>query len=52
MPPGPGSWPDVEPASSMTPDQKKSNLRLALILGAIAVAVFVGFIVKSALYGV
>ena len=36
----------------MTPDQKKSNLRLALILGAIAVAVFVGFIVKSALYGV
>ena len=36
----------------MTPDQKKSNLRLALILGAIAVVVFVGFIVKSALYGV
>ena len=36
----------------MTPDQKKSNLRLALTLGAIAVAVFVGFIVKSALYGV
>ena len=36
----------------MTPDQKKSNLRLALILGAVAVAVFVGFIVKSALYGV
>ena len=36
----------------MTPDQKKSNLRLALILAAIAVAVFVGFIVKSALVGV
>ena len=36
----------------MTPEQKKSNLRLALILGAIAVVVFVGFIVKSALYGV
>ena len=36
----------------MTPDpQKKSNLRLGLILASIAVAIFVGFIVKSALFG-
>ena len=36
----------------MTPEQKKSNQRLGLILGAIAVAVFVGFIAKSVLFGV
>ncbi|MEP7294542.1 MAG: cytochrome oxidase small assembly protein [Burkholderiales bacterium] len=30
----------------MTPEQKKSNARLGLILGAIAVAIFVGFIAK------
>ena len=35
-----------------TPDQKKSNVRLGLILGSIAVAVFVGFIVKSAMLGI
>ena len=36
----------------MTPEQqKKSNLRLGLILGAIAVAIFIGFIVKSAVLG-
>ena len=35
-----------------TPDRKKRNLRLALILGSIAVAVFVGFIAKSVLFGV
>jgi hypothetical protein len=35
----------------MTPEQKKQNLRLALILASIAVAVFIGFIVKSALFG-
>jgi hypothetical protein len=33
----------------MTPEQKKSNLRLGLILASIAVAIFIGFIVKSAL---
>ena len=33
----------------MTPEQKKNNLRLALILASIAVAIFVGFIVKNAL---
>jgi hypothetical protein len=36
----------------MTPEQqKKSNLRLGLILASIAVAIFVGFIAKSALFG-
>lgn len=36
----------------MTPEQKKSNQRMGLALGVIAVAVFVGFIVKSALLGI
>lgn len=35
----------------ITPEQRKSNLRLGLILGAIAVAIFIGFIVKSAVFG-
>ena len=35
----------------MTPEQKKHNLRLALVLASIAVAIFVGFIAKSALIG-
>ena len=34
-----------------TPEQKKSNLRLGLILASIAVAIFVGFIANSALIG-
>jgi hypothetical protein len=33
----------------MTPEQKKNNLRLGLILASIAVAIFVGFIVKNIL---
>lgn len=37
----------------MTPEERrKSNLRLALILASVAVAVFVGFIVKSAVFGI
>jgi hypothetical protein len=32
--------------------QKKSNLRLGLILGSIAICIFVGFMVKSALFGI
>ena len=32
-----------------TPEQKKNNLRLGLILASIAVVIFIGFIVKSAL---
>ena len=36
----------------MTPEERrKSNLRLGLILASIAVAIFVGFIAKSALIG-
>ena len=38
----------------MTPEQntlRKRNLRLGLILGGIAVVIFVGFIVKSAVLG-
>ena len=34
----------------MTPEQKKANLRLALILASIALVFFVGFIAKSALF--
>jgi hypothetical protein len=30
----------------MTPEQKKSNVRLALILAGVAVVVFVGFMGK------
>ncbi|WP_216842313.1 MULTISPECIES: cytochrome oxidase small assembly protein [unclassified Acidovorax] len=33
----------------MTPEQKKRNLRMALVLASIAVAFFVGFLVKIAL---
>ncbi len=36
----------------MTPEQKKHNLRLALILASIAVVLFVGFITKAALFGI
>ena len=36
----------------MTPEQKKRNLRLGWILGTIAVAVFAGFIFKSAILGI
>jgi hypothetical protein len=32
-----------------TPEQKKSNFRLALILASVAVAFFVGFLVNMAL---
>ncbi|WP_280154535.1 cytochrome oxidase small assembly protein [Piscinibacter sp. XHJ-5] len=36
----------------MTPeDRKKQNLRLALILASVAVALFVGFIAKAVLLG-
>jgi hypothetical protein len=36
----------------MTPEQQKNNRRLAWALGAIALFIFVGFMVKSALLGV
>jgi hypothetical protein len=37
---------------ALTPEQKKSNLRLGLILGSVALALFIGFMVKSAFLGV
>ena len=45
---------DVDEAR-MTPaqrQQRRANLRLGLILGSVAIALFVGFIVKSALFGI
>ncbi len=36
----------------MTPEQKKNNRRMAWTLGSIAVLIFIGFMVKSALLGV
>ena len=35
----------------MTPEQKRNNLRLALILGSIAVVFFIGFFAKALLFG-
>jgi hypothetical protein len=35
----------------MTPVQRKNNQRLALVLASIAFTLFVGFMVKSALFG-
>ena len=34
---------------AMTPEQKKSNLRMGLILASIAVVFFIGFMVKMVL---
>jgi len=36
----------------MTPEQKKANVRLGLILASVAVALFIGFMLKSALFGI
>ncbi len=33
-------------------EQKKANARLALILASVAVALFVGFLAKTALFGI
>jgi len=35
----------------MTPDQKKSNVRLGLILASVVVVFFIGFMVKMVLLG-
>jgi len=35
----------------MTPEQKKNNLRLGLILGSIAVVFFLGFMAKLVFFG-
>ena len=34
---------------ALTPEQKKSNLRMALILASIAAVFFIGFMVKMVL---
>ena len=36
----------------MSPEQKKTNKRMALTLASIAVLIFIGFMVKSALLGI
>lgn len=36
----------------LTPEQRKGNLRLAWVLASIAVLLFIGFIAKSAVYGI
>ena len=36
---------------SMKPEQKKNNLRLALILASVALVFFVGFMGKMVLFG-
>lgn len=35
----------------MTPDQRKSNVRLGLVLASVALAFLVGFVAKFVLYG-
>ncbi|WP_342129588.1 cytochrome oxidase small assembly protein [Hydrogenophaga sp. OTU3427] len=35
----------------MTPEQKKSNVRLGLILASVAAVFFVGFVAKRVLFG-
>jgi hypothetical protein len=50
MPPAaPRSRPD--PAAMPSEQQKKTNLRLALVLASIALVFFLGFIAKSAFFG-
>ncbi|MFT3956881.1 MAG: cytochrome oxidase small assembly protein [Piscinibacter sp.] len=37
----------------MTPEeQKKANVRLGLILASVALVLFVGFLAKSAMFGI
>jgi len=36
----------------MTPEQKKSNRRLGLILASVAILFFIGFMVRAALFGI
>jgi hypothetical protein len=35
----------------MTPEQKKSNTKLALALGSVALVIFIGFMVRSLVLG-
>ena len=41
----------MNPERAMDERQRKANLRLGLILGSVALIFFLGFIVKSALFG-
>jgi hypothetical protein len=36
---------------AMTPEQKKSNLRMGLILASVAVVFFIGFMAKMMIMG-
>ena len=38
--------------AAMNPEQKRANRRLGLILATVALALFIGFMVKSALFGI
>jgi hypothetical protein len=35
-----------------TPEQKKQNLKLGLVLASVAVVFFIGFLAKAAFFGV
>ena len=35
----------------ITPEQKRQNLKLGLILASVAIAFFVGFVVKLTVFG-
>ncbi|MDB6002997.1 MAG: hypothetical protein JWP52_4696 [Rhizobacter sp.] len=35
-----------------TPEQRKRNVRLGLILGTIAIVFFIGFIARAAMFGI
>ena len=37
--------------AAMTPEQKKNNRRLALVLASVAIVFFVGFVGKMVLFG-
>ncbi len=36
----------------MTPEQRKNNRRLGLILGSVAIMFFVGFLARAILFGI
>ena len=38
--------------NTLTPEQRKGNMRLGWFLASLAVLLFVGFILKSALFGI
>lgn len=41
----------MQTPAPMTPEQKKSNRRLGLILASVAILLFVAFIIKGAMGG-